>query len=68
MIHLIPKDGARVRDPLTKKLVGPEGVVVPVLGTFWFRRVRDGEMMEAPKEKLAPEKVSGKSKKEPKEE
>lgn len=48
MIHLIPKNGARVRNPKTKLVVGPEGVSMPKLDTFWFKRVQDGSMQEAP--------------------
>ena len=55
MIHLIPAQGARVRDPQTKKIVGSDGVKISAINTFWFRRLRDGEMIEAPQEKPAPQ-------------
>lgn len=48
MIHLIPVQGARVRDPQTKKIVGSEGVKISEMNTFWFRRLRDKEVIEAP--------------------
>ena len=46
MIRLVPKDGARVRDPKSKMIVGPEGVEIQKLDTFWFRRVQEGSMVE----------------------
>jgi hypothetical protein len=55
MIHLIPKNGARVRDPATKKIVGPEGIRVEKICTFWFRRIKDGCICEAPAAKIQSE-------------
>lgn len=56
MIHLIPKDGSRVRDPQTKKIIGPEGVKISAMNTFWFRRLKDEEVVEAPQEKSQSKK------------
>lgn len=53
MIHLVPKNGARVRDPISKKILGADGVKIPAMSTFWFRRLQDEEVMEAPQEKVA---------------
>lgn len=63
MIHLIPKDGARVRDPRTKKILDADGVTIPKLDTYWFRRLQDGEVMEAPKAKIESESKKDKKEK-----
>lgn len=47
MIRLVPQNGARVRDPKSKLIVGPEGVEIQKINTFWFRRIQDGSMVEA---------------------
>jgi len=61
MIKLVPQDGARVRDPKSKLIVGPEGVEIAKLSTYWFKRLQEGSMIEAPKEKQKEkEKVSTK--------
>lgn len=57
MIRLVPKNGARVRDPKSKMIVGSEGIELAKLDTFWFKRVQDGSMCEAPQAKIS-EKVS----------
>lgn len=46
MIRLVPKNGARVRDPKSKMIVGPEGVEIHKIDTFWFRRIQEGAMVE----------------------
>ena len=42
MLKVIPKPGAHVRDPETKKLLGPEGIKIELMNTYWHRRVKDG--------------------------
>lgn len=61
MIHLVVCEGRRVRDPKTKQLVGPKGVKVDEIDTYWFRRLRDGDVkiadavaLVAPAAKPAP--------------
>ena len=51
MIHLLKVEGKRVLDPATNKDVGPEGVKMEALSTYWFRRVKDGSMVYAPEAK-----------------
>ena len=63
MIHLIPKDGARVRDPLSKKILDANGIKIPKLDTFWFRRLQDGEVIEAPQAKAETESKKDKKEK-----
>lgn len=68
MIVLIPKEGMRVRDPVTKKVLGPEGVRVERITTYWHRRIRDGEVeaKEASKAKPAQKVQAELAKAEPK--
>jgi len=47
MIHLLKVEGKRVLNPETNKDVGPEGVKMKELSTFWFRRLKDGSMIHA---------------------
>lgn len=41
------KPGLIVRDPQTKQRLPAEGKEVPPL-TYWFRRLRDGDVLEGP--------------------
>lgn len=56
-----PAEGRNVRDPVTRKHIPAEGVEVPN-DPFWRRRLRDGDVVEAPRpaERAQP-KPRGKS-------
>lgn len=55
MIHLVPAPGVQIRNPQTKLIVGAEGIQLPKLDTFWFKRLQEGSMVEVTE---APKKVS----------
>lgn len=55
MIHLVVCPGRRVRDPKTKKLVGPQGVKIEEISTYWFRRLQDGDVKIASSALTIPE-------------
>ena len=46
MIHLVPVENKRVRDPKTKKLLTDSGIKLEILDTYWFRRLKDGDVVE----------------------
>lgn len=55
MIHLVPAKDKRVREPNSGKLIGPEGIRIEAINTYWFRRLQDGDVVEksaAKKEKV----------------
>lgn len=59
MIHLVPAPEKRVRDPKTKKVLGPEGIKIEVMDTYWFRRLRDGEVVDVSAKPAKKEKKEG---------
>lgn len=46
-MKVMPVAGRAVRDPLLRDLVPPEGRTVP-RDEYWLRRLRDGDVTEAP--------------------
>lgn len=38
-----PKEGMKIRDPVTGALVPDSGIEVPDTDIFWLRRLRDGD-------------------------
>ena len=48
MIHLIPKDGSKVRDPASGKPLDANGIKMEKLNSFWHKRLSDGSVMVAP--------------------
>lgn len=64
MIHLVPVEGARVRDPKSNKLLDKNGIKLETLDTFYTRRIKDGSMIEVAAEEKAPQesKKEGKHK------
>lgn len=44
MFLVKPVEGRRVRHPSTAEVLGPDGVKVETIGTFWFRRLKDGDV------------------------
>ena len=60
-IRFIPNEGRKVRCPNTKRVIGPEGISVNQITTYWHRRMQSGdvsiqaeeEIKHAPKEERA---------------
>lgn len=46
-LHLKPAEGLRVVDPLTRHPLPPGGDQVEA-STYWFRRLKDGDVVELP--------------------
>jgi hypothetical protein len=44
-----PAPGLKVRHPVTKQLLPPEGIEVPEDDIFWNRAVNDGDVVRADK-------------------
>lgn len=42
-MHIKPKDGIRVRNPVDFRIVPPDGIEVPDHDLFWHRLVNDGD-------------------------
>jgi hypothetical protein len=42
-----PAPGLKVRHPVTKQLLPPEGIEVPEDDIFWNRAVNDGDVVRA---------------------
>lgn len=49
-----PREGLVVRDPVSKRPLPAEGAEVPETG-YWFRRLRDNDVVEAKPPKAAAE-------------
>ena len=47
MIKVQAAPGRRVRDPATKRPLPPEGVEVSPDEPYWFKRLRDGDVIPA---------------------
>ncbi len=49
-MHIKPKEGVLVRDPITLRIVPPEGITVSEHDLYWHRVVNDGdfEVVEKP--------------------
>ena len=47
-VHVVPAEGARVLDPVTRKPLPAEGAMVPK-NQYWLRRLRTGEVQLAKK-------------------
>ena len=50
-LHLKPAEGLRVVDPLTRQPLPPGGDQVEA-STYWFRRLKDGDVIELPADSL----------------
>jgi hypothetical protein len=51
-----PAPGLKVRHPVTKQLLPPEGIEVPEDDIFWNRAVNDGDVVRADKPAAAAAK------------
>ncbi len=57
---LVPAEGLKIRHPGTKQLIPNEGMLV-IMEDYWWRRLRDGDVVEG----KAPEDVKEASAKAP---
>lgn len=47
-IIIVPKQGLKVRDPETKRIIPENGVKIPALTDYWVRRINDGDVTQLP--------------------
>lgn len=47
-ITIKPKDGLKIRDPETKRIIPENGVKITELTDYWVRRINDGDVTQIP--------------------
>lgn len=58
-MYLIPKRGLLIRDPVTKRILAPEGQEINSNPMFWQRRINDGDVTVGKPPKEAPTNKEG---------
>lgn len=44
-----PREGVKVRDPLSKRHIPESGIEVPDSDSYWHRRLQDGDVVQVEK-------------------